>query len=278
MNKYWGVLLFFVFIIHEGFSQQPILTILHTNDTHSQIEPFDINNDKNVGGVVCRDEVIERERKSDVPVLLLDAGDFSKGSFYSIFFKGEVEIELMNRMKYDVVGLGNHEFDDGTAVLVQRLKKAKFEVICANYHFANKQLAKIVKPYTIIKRGGLKIGLFGLTIQLNGLVNPNMIKDVQYLDPVTTSQKMVSLLKKKKKCDLVICLSHLGISPDDPDNPVITDSILAASVNGIDIIIGGHNHHLLEQPIIINNTKILQLDYGGIRIGKLSIYKKNDNE
>lgn len=256
--------------------QEPVFTLLHTNDTHSQIDPFDTKTDNNVGGYLRRYEVIQEYRDLH-PVLLVDAGDFSQGTPYFNFFNGFAEIKMMNQMGYEAVTLGNHEFDNGTKALGKRLKKAKFEVVCANYTFKDKKLQAIVKPYTIIYKNGLKIGIFGLTIDLNGLVSPGISEEVIYNNAIDVASKLVPKLRNEEHCDMIICLSHLGLRQESLFNTV-TDSTLALAVGDIDIIVGGHTHEHLPDPLVINNVVILQLDYGGTRIGKLDIYKKDNEE
>ena len=245
-------------------SAQPSpIVILHTNDTHSHIEPFnDKNEGDDVGGVLRRNTFIQETRREYPNTLLVDAGDFSQGTPYFNLFKGFPEIELMNKMGYDVVALGNHEFDNGSKALAKRLKIADFKVLCANYQFKNKQLTKIVKPYTIIQIAGKKIGFFGLLRNLEMMVLAEHAKGTTFLDPIATAQKMVNLLKNQEQCDLVICLSHLGIKKEVSGD--ILDQDLAAQVPGIDFIIGGHSHRLLEEPMIVNDTKILQARNNGV--------------
>ncbi len=245
------------------------IVVMHTNDTHSQIDPVETQTYGNVGGVLRRFQLIQETRQKEPHMLLLDAGDFFQGSPFYNFFEGAVEIELMNMMGYDVVTLGNHEFDNGSAELAKQLKKASFKVVCANYKFKNRKLRKIVKPYTVIRVNNVKIGIFGLTASLSGLVSPSILKEVTFLDPITSGKKMVELLKKKEKCDLIICLSHLGYTPVG-DN-LISDPMLAETVDGIDLIIGGHTHTYLEEPEVINGTRIYQTGSKGIHIGKINI-------
>lgn len=245
------------------------IVVMHTNDTHSQIDPVETQTYGNVGGVLRRFQLIQETRQKEPHMLLLDAGDFFQGSPFYNFFEGAAEIELMNMMGYDVVTLGNHEFDNGSAELAKQLKKASFKVVCANYKFKNRKLRKIVKPYTIIRINNVKIGIFGLTASLSGLVSPSILKEVTFLDPITSGKKMVELLKKKEKCDLIICLSHLGYTPVG-DN-LISDPMLAETVDGIDLIIGGHTHTYLEEPEVINGTRIYQTGSKGIHIGKINI-------
>lgn len=216
------------------------LTILHTNDTHSQVEPTQTNE----GGYARRMGVIKAERAIDPDLLLLDAGDFCQGTPYFNIYKGRIEIAAMNRMGYDAVTLGNHEFDNGLDTLAVVLKDANFPIVCANYDVTGTPLEGIVKPYTILRRKGVKIGIFGLGVSPVGLIDSKNFAPVQYLDPYDTAAKMVEILKSKG-CEVIICLSHLGTYPlVEADTP--SDSQLATRVSGIDMIVGGHTHQLYD--------------------------------
>jgi len=250
-------------------AQSSPIVILHTNDTHSHLEAYNEPDIGNVGGVVRRNTFIQETRSQYPNTIVVDAGDFSQGTPYFNLFKGFPEIELMNKMGYDVVTLGNHEFDNGSKALAKRLKLADFKIVCTNYQFKNKQLAKLVKPYTIIHVDGKTIGFFGLLQDMRRLILPTHYQEVTFLDPVATAQKMVDILKNKENCELIICLSHLGITAEFEGD--ITDKNIAENVPGIDIIIGGHSHLLLEEPVIVNNTRILQVRKHGIYVGKLII-------
>ena len=258
--------LFFSFLPFSLFSQ---IIILHTNDTHSHLESYLDPNDGDVAGVLRRNTFIQETRSQYPNTIVVDAGDFSQGTLYFNLFKGFPEIELMNMMGYDVVALGNHEFDNGSKALAKRLKQADFKVVCANYKFKNKQLAKIVKPYSVINIDGKKMGIFGLLCNLEQVVMPHYAQETIFLPPVATAQKMVETLKNKEQCDFIICLSHLGIEAEDDND--ITDIEIATTVSGIDFIIGGHTHKLLTEPVIVNDTKILQVQKNGIYMGKLII-------
>ena len=242
------------------------LVIMHTNDTHSQIDPYSYKGDVNVGGVLRREAAIREIRAENPNTLLLDAGDFSQGTPYFNFFKGYMEVRLMNAMGYDAATLGNHEFDNGCAALAARLKTADFPVVCANYQFANKKLAKVVKPYVIFERGGMKIGVFGLCVNLKGYIAPQIAREITYLDPVTCARETVAELQRQQ-CDLIVCLSHLGVSTNVPDN----DYELARQVPEIDVIIGGHSHEEMPQPKVIGKTRICQMANRGKCIGILEI-------
>jgi 5'-nucleotidase len=254
------------FSLHAQKSQ---VTILHTNDTHSQIEPFNDKQLGNVGGVLRRNEIIQQERLKDSTLLLIDAGDFSQGTPYFNVFKGFPEIELMNRMGYDVATLGNHEFDNGFKELVERLKQANFQIVCANYKFKYKPLVALVKPYTIIERNGVKVGIFGLSPDLQGLASPTIIDGIFFQDPIKTAKEMVAILKEEE-CDLIICVSHLGFKTEYPTQEVC-DYSLAEAVGEIDLIIGGHTHTTLTTPQIVNGVRIVQAKNKGTYIGKMVI-------
>lgn len=241
------------------------LVILHTNDTHSQIEPYTYKADTNVGGFLRREAYIREVRSLHPNVLLFDAGDFSQGTPYFNFFKGYTEIYLMKAMHYDAVTLGNHEFDNGCNALAKRIKKADFPFLCANYVFHNKALAKVVRPCMIIEKGGYKVGVFGLTVDLKALIAPSTYKELQYLDPVESSKKMVQFLQSQN-CDLIICLSHLGVEEDQ-----VNDYQIAKEVPGIDIIIGGHSHYEMKEPTVIGNTRIYQMANKGKCIGEITV-------
>jgi 5'-nucleotidase len=259
----------FCFLQLSLFSQSSPIVILHTNDTHSRIEPYNDPDYGDVGGILRRNTFITETRSQYPNTLVVDAGDFSQGTPYFNLFKGFPEIELMNMLGYDVVALGNHEFDNGLKALAKRLKIADFKIVCANYQFKNKPLTKLIKPYTIIEIEEKKIGFFGLLRDLNRLVLPIYYKETKFLAPIAAAQKMVDILKNNEECNLIICLSHLGIKEQFSGD--ITDKDLAAQVSGIDFIIGGHSHELLKEPEIVNGTKILQARFNGSCVGKVVI-------
>lgn len=231
---------------------QKRITILHTNDTHSCVMPLSENlADTAVagrGGYLRRIEMLKEERKKHPDLLYFDSGDFSQGSPYYSLFKGEVEVELMNRMGCDATTIGNHEFDSGLETLAKIVRKAKFPFLCANYDFTGSPLEGLVKPYVIIKRNGVKIGVFGIDTRLEGLVEEKNYGTLKYLDPVKTALEVATLLKERKKCDVVICLSHLGwnIGGDD-------DKRLMSRTRYIDLVLGGHSHSNLKQLQYVKN-------------------------
>lgn len=259
-------LVLFSFLCVQG---QP-LVIMHTNDTHSQVEPYSYKGDVNVGGYLRREAAIREIRADNPNTLLLDAGDFSQGTPYFNVFKGYVEVRLMNAMGYDAATLGNHEFDNGSAALAARLKTADFPVVCANYEFVNKKLAKVIKPYVIIERGGLRIGIFGLGVNLDGYTAPQIASEVTFLDPFICARNVVEELRRQQ-CDLIICLSHLGVNTNIPEN----DYELARQIPEIDVIIGGHTHEEINPPVVVGNTRICQMTSRGKCFGVLTVMMDN---
>lgn len=253
--------------VNVGLAQSRELVILHTNDTHSQIDPYTKAkyNEFNVGGFLRREAAIREVRSRHADVLLIDAGDFSQGTPYFNVYKGYVEVKLMNAMHYDAVALGNHEFDNGCAALARRLRKAKFPVLCANYRFDNRALSKQVRPYAIVEKGGLKIGVFGLLVNLRGLTSPDILEEAHYLDPVETSMRMVAELRERG-CDMVVCLSHLGV-----DGEQTTDFDIAEQVAGIDFIVGGHSHVCFMEPKVVNRVPVMQVGHRGKLVGQLTV-------
>jgi len=251
------------------------ITILHTNDVHSHIDPFPIDDPKfpNMGGAARRATMIEQIRREEPNVLLLDAGDVFQGTPYFNYYGGELEFKLMSMMQYDLVTMGNHDFDNGIDGFKLQLPHAKFDFVCANYAFKNTVLDGIVKPYKIFYKDGLKIGIFGLGIELNGLVNKNLYKETVYNDPIGTAQDMAHTLRHSEKCDLVICLSHLGFIYANDANKV-SDLVLARATKDIDLIIGGHTHTFLTKPYIEKNNAgeevvINQVGCYGINLGRI---------
>lgn len=259
------------------------LTILHTNDVHSHIDAFPVNHPKypGMGGVVQRAKLIEQIKKENSNVLLLDAGDSFQGTPYYNYYGGELEFKLMSKMGYEATTIGNHEFDNGIDGLASQMQHAKFQILSANYDFKNTIMHPFVKPYQIFLKDGIKVGVFGLGVELAGLVDKKMYKETVYLDPVETSTEMVRILKKVEKCDLVICLSHLGYAYKNEPNK-ICDLKLAELTQDIDLIIGGHTHTFLDKPIIAKNAidkevLINQVGCFGINLGRVDFYFDNDS-
>ncbi len=260
------------------------LTILHTNDVHSYIDPFPADHPKNPnkGGVARRASLIERIRKENPNVLLLDAGDIFQGTPYFNYYGGELEFKLMSMMRYDAATIGNHDFDNGVEGIRAQMPHATFEFISANYDFKNTVMDGFVKPYKIFDKDGIKVGVFGLGIELEGLVDKRMYSETVYNDPVETAQDMVRILKKEKKCDVIICLSHLGYKYKE-DESKICDLKLAALTQDIDLIIGGHTHTFLDKPTIAKNSVgkevlVNQVGCYGINLGRIDFYFDNNRQ
>ena len=217
------------------------LVVLHTNDTHSTIMPLNENLDNKDlagrGGCLRRINMIKEERKQNPDLLFFDSGDFSQGSGYYTLFKGEVEVGLMNQMGYDAATIGNHEFDFGLNNLAKLIRMANFPIVCSNYDFTGTPCEGLVKDYITLHRNGLKIGVFALGAPMKGLVSNKNCEGVTFLDPTETAQKYVKLLRKQEKCDVVICLSHLGWKISEyPDEQFIRE------IDGCDLVLGGHTH------------------------------------
>ena len=267
VSKYIGIFLCCCFVSCTHPKLQT-LTILHTNDTHSQVEPLeDGKRDAFCGGYARRMGFIAQERELAPHLLLFDAGDFSQGTPYFNFYHGRVEIEAMNRMEYDAIALGNHEFDNGVDTLAVVLRDAKFPIVCANYDVSNSALEGLVKPYTVLRRDGLRIGVFGLGTNPYSLITERNFYPLQYLDPIESAQRTADILKHKKRCDVVICLSHQGTH--------IKDIELAEKTRNIDVIIGGHTHKIVENMMVNNldgdSVLLAQSGKSGARIGKITL-------
>ena len=259
------------------------ITILHTNDVHSHIDPFPEDNPRNpnMGGVARRASLIEKIRLENPNVLLLDAGDIFQGTPYFNYYGGELEFKLMSMMKYDLSTIGNHDFDNGVDGLTAQMPHATFEFVSANYDFKNTSMDGFVKPFKIFIKDGIKIGVFGLGIELNGLVDKRMSKETVHHNPLEITQDMVRILKKENKCDLVICLSHLGYKYSKDDANKISDLKLAEQTKDIDIIIGGHTHTFLDKPTIVKNLDgkevlVNQVGCYGLNLGRIDFYFDND--
>ncbi len=244
------------------------LTILHTNDTHSQVEPLEEGKrDAKFAGYARRMGLINQLRKEDPQLLLFDAGDFSQGTPYFNFYHGRIEVDAMNRMGYDAITLGNHEFDYGVDTLALVLKDAQFDVVCANYDVTNSPLENIVKQYTIIQRSKTRIGVFGIGVNPHSLIAERNFYPLKYLEPIEMAQKTADILKLQKRCDLVICLSHQGTHMGDVE--------LAKATKNIDIIIGAHTHKILTDYYVRNmegdSVLLAQMGKSGARIGKIMV-------
>ncbi len=246
------------------------LTILHLNDTHSHVDPERSGEYKGLGGAVEQSAYIDSVRKADGKrnVLLLHAGDFSQGTSYFTELGGNIEIDLLNAMQFDVVTLGNHEFDNGSEELARRLKNLDPEVVCANYDFAGTPLEGLVAPYTVVRKAGLKIGIIGLLTDISRVVDKKLVGSLEYLDPVEVVNRYAALLKDEENCDLVLCLSHLGFSLDEE---------IAPQIRNVDAIVGGHSHTQLEamekvKDLDGKDVVIVQDWCWGMSIGKLKVH------
>lgn len=252
------------------------LTILHTNDVHSRIDPFPANDPKypNMGGVARRAALIKKIRATEKNVLLLDAGDIFQGTPYFNLYGGELEFKLMSEMGYDASTLGNHDFDNGIDGLVKQMPNMNFPFLNSNYSFKDTLLENKIQEYKIFRKGDLKIGVFGIGIELRGLVDPKLSGNILCNDPLVNANRISTLLKNEEKCDLVICLSHLGYKYNDKK---VSDSVLAKESSHIDLIIGGHTHTFLDEPTQVVNKEgkevlIAQVGWAGIKLGRIDYY------
>jgi len=256
-------------------SDEVVVTILHTNDTHSQIDPLPAN-DKNAGkgGVARRATLVKRIRKENPNTLLIDAGDVLQGTPYFNFYRGEVEYKAMSAIGYDASTLGNHEFDNGVEALAAALKFANFDIVSTNYDVKGTALEGRVKPYVVKTVGGIRIGLFGLGISPTALITPENFKGITYNDPVIAARNVVKTLREQERCALVICMSHLGYPFKDRPSNNIDDVKLAAQVDGIDFIASGHSHLFMDKPAEQTQpcgakTLIFQVGKSGINVGRV---------
>lgn len=247
------------------------ITILHTNDTHSHIEPLSGGRNDGKGGVARRAAVVKRVRAENPNTILLDCGDIFQGTPYFNFYGGELEIKLMSMIGYDAATIGNHDFDNGVEGLYKQLPHAQFDFVISNYDLKNTILDGHTLPYKIIVKDDIRIGLMGVGIELKGLVDPKMYKETVYNDPVTVAQDMAKTLRYEQHCDIIICMSHLGYSYRDDK---ISDLKLARLTSGIDLIIGGHTHTFLDKPIVVKNAAgkdvmVNQVGCYGINLGRI---------
>lgn len=272
MNKnIFSLLIIFSLLSFSVFAQKKIV-ILHTNDTHSRIEPMPANDkyNANIGGVVRRESYLNQVRSENKNVLVFDSGDFLQGTPYFNLFKGKVEIEAMNLMKYDAVTLGNHEFDYGLDVLKDVVKQSKVPFITTNYDFTNTPLAGMTKQYEIFVKDGVRIGVIAIGVQPKGLIASENYKNMKYLSPIETANEIATYLKKKKRCDAVVCLSHLGYEDDL--------EFAAKSLN-IDFILGGHSHTFMKKPETKKNAAgadvtLFHNGDKGLYVGRLDVELK----
>ena len=267
MRKFQLYFVFCSFVLLAACTPQADhLTILHTNDTHSQVEP----KDNGQGGYARRMGLIKKERAKDPNLLLVDAGDFSQGTPYFNFYRGRVEIDAMNYMGYDAATLGNHEFDNGLDSLAMILRLAQFPVVCANYDFTGTVLDGLVKPFTIVEKGGLKIGIFGLGCNPGDVISEKNFAPVKYLEPVVPSQAMADTLRALG-CDVVVCLSHMGTYGKAKSD--MCDATMVSRTRGIDVVISGHTHKFYDNLRIANmdgdSIPVCQMGKSGAYIGKI---------
>ncbi len=267
------ILFILIAVILSGCAQKQ-LVILHTNDTHSRIEPLPATDRTapGMGGVARRANYIDEVRKENKHVLLFDAGDFLQGTPYFNLFKGEVEVKTMNRMKYDAATLGNHEFDYGWEVLEKVVEAAEFPIVSSNYDFSATPLAGMIPPYLILKKGGARVGVIGINIQPRGLIAAEHYKGMKFLDPVQTANTLAVKLREEHACDVIICLSHLGYQPDRK---------LAEASRHIDLIIGGHSHTHMNEPAVLMNLDnkevvVFQTNGRGVHVGRLDVQLKKE--
>ena len=259
------------------------ITILHTNDVHSHVEPFSKDHSEfpNKGGFERRATLISDIRRQNPNTLLFDAGDIFQGTPYFNFYGGEIEFKLMSMLGYDAITIGNHDFDNGMDGLDKQLINAKFDIISSNYDFKNTILESKVSDYKIYDKSGIKIGVFGLGIELEGLVSKELYKETKYLDPVDIANDTAKKLKETENCDIVICLSHLGYKYEKFPNKV-SDLNLAKSTKNIDLIIGGHTHTFMNKPVVVknnvgNDVLINQVGCFGLYLGRIDFSFDSDN-
>ena len=252
------------------------LTILHTNDVHSRLDPFPMDGSRNAGkgGVARRATLVQKIRQENPHVLLFDAGDIFQGTPYFNLYKGEPEILAMNRLGYDAGTIGNHDFDGGIDNMVTQFGKAKFPLLIANYDFKNTVLDGRTKPWQVFEKDGIRVGVFGLGIQPEGLIPKDAYRETKYLDPVEMGNDTAAKLRSDESCDYVICLSHLGYKYDN--EPQVSDVVLASKTRNIDLIIGGHTHTFLDAPVVANNLDgqpiwINQVGFAGINLGRIDL-------
>ena len=253
---------------------QTKITILHTNDTHSRIDPFPISDPKfgGMGGVARRMQLINKIRSEEKNVLLFDSGDIFQGTPYFNYYGGELEIKLMSAMKYDAATMGNHDFDAGIDGFNKQLPHATFPFLCSNYDFSKTVLAGKTQSYKIIEKENIRIGIFGLGIELQGLVDEKCYEKTIHKNPLDAANIIAKNLKENQKCDIIICLSHLGYRYDGSRK--ISDAVLAEQSDNIDLILGGHTHTFLDEPVAFKNLKgnkvlVAQTGFGGIRLGRI---------
>ena len=272
-----SIFLIFVLAVSVVAKAQKQIVILHTNDTHSTIEPVSkyskVKEAAGKAGCVRRATMVMQLREQNPDILLFDSGDFSQGSTFYTMYKGDVEVGLMNIMGYDAATIGNHEFDFGLDNLARLARQAKFPIVCSNCDFTGTPCQDVIKKYCVVVRDGVRIGVFGLTPKIEGLVMKENIAGVKYIDPIQATKEMVSVLRDKERCDIVVCLSHLGwkLAPE-----YIDDQVLISSTTGIDIVLGGHSHTYMKEMEWVDNAegKSIPVDQNGKHgafVGKITL-------
>ena len=272
-----SIFLIFVLAVSVVAKAQKQIVILHTNDTHSTIEPVSkfskVKEAAGKAGCVRRATMVKQLREQNPDLLLFDSGDFSQGSTFYTMYKGDVEVGLMNIMGYDAATIGNHEFDFGLDNLARLARQAKFPIVCSNCDFTGTPCQDVIKKYCVVVRDGVRIGVFGLTPKIEGLVMKENIAGVKYIDPIQATKEMVSVLRDKERCDIVVCLSHLGwkLAPE-----YIDDQVLISSTTGIDIVLGGHSHTYMKEMEWVDNAegKSIPVDQNGKHgafVGKITL-------
>ena len=272
-----SIFLIFVLAVSVVAKAQKQIVILHTNDTHSTIEPVSkfskVKEAAGKAGCVRRATMVKKLREQNPDILLFDSGDFSQGSTFYTMYKGDVEVGLMNIMGYDAATIGNHEFDFGLDNLARLARQAKFPIVCSNCDFTGTPCQDVIKKYCVMVRDGVRIGVFGLTPKIEGLVMKENIAGVKYIDPIQATKEMVSVLRDKERCDIVVCLSHLGwkLAPE-----YIDDQVLISSTTGIDIVLGGHSHTYMKEMEWVDNAegKSIPVDQNGKHgafVGKITL-------
>lgn len=259
----------------EPEAGETLITILHTNDQHSQIDPLPATDRTygGKGGVARRATLVKRIRSENPKTLLIDAGDVFQGTPYFNLYRGEVEYKSMSAIGYDAATLGNHDFDNGVEALAEAMKHANFDFVSANYDVRGTAIEKRVKPYIVRELGGVRVGLFGLGIKLEGLNPPESFKGIKYLDPVRMARGSVRVLREQEKCAMVVCMSHLGYYPK-PEADDLGDTQVVAQVDGIDFIASGHTHTFMKTPVLARqpsgkDTVIFQVGKSGIYLGRV---------
>ena len=272
-----SIFLIFVLAVSVVAKAQKQIVILHTNDTNSTIEPVSkyskVKEAAGKAGCVRRATMVKQLREQNPDILLFDSGDFSQGSTFYTMYKGDVEVGLMNIMGYDAATIGNHEFDFGLDNLARLARQAKFPIVCSNCDFTGTPCQDVIKKYCVVVRDGVRIGVFGLTPKIEGLVMKENIAGVKYIDPIQATKEMVSVLRDKERCDIVVCLSHLGwkLAPE-----YIDDQVLISSTTGIDIVLGGHSHTYMKEMEWVDNAegKSIPVDQNGKHgafVGKITL-------